>query len=63
MLTREEQKEIMRHVARISICALRAGAALERDRQINNPRDRNRDRTKALERARSELRDYLKEVG
>ena len=61
MLTREEQKEIMRHVARISICALRAGAALERDRQINNPRDR--DRTKALERARSELRDYLKEVG
>jgi hypothetical protein len=61
MLTREEQKEIMRHVARISICALRAGAALERDRQINKPRDR--DRTKALERARSELRDYLKEVG
>lgn len=61
MLTREEQKEIMRHVARISICALRAGAALERDRQINKPRDR--DRTKALERARDELRDYLKEVG
>lgn len=51
----------MRHVARISICALRAGAALERDRQINKPRDR--DRTKALERARDELRDYLKEVG
>lgn len=61
MLTREEQKEIMCYVARISICALRAGAALERDRQINKPRDR--DRTKALERARSELRDYLKEVG
>lgn len=61
MLTREEQKEIMRHVARISICALRAGAALERDRQINKPRDRAR--TKALERAREELRDYLKEVG
>lgn len=63
MLTREEQKEIMRHVARISICALRAGAAAERGRQINKPRDRDRTYTRALERAREELRDYLKEVG
>ncbi len=61
MLTEEEQKEVMRRVAKITARAVRAGAAIERDRQINKPRDPSR--MKSTEQARGDLRDYLKEIG
>lgn len=61
MLTRAEQEAIMRRVARLTSHAVRAGTAMEKNRQINKAPDRYR-LMKPVERARDELRDYLKEI-
>lgn len=52
----------MRRVASVTSQAVRAGTAMEKDRQINRKPDR-RARMKAVEKARDELREYLKELG
>lgn len=62
MLSRAEQEAIMRRVASVTSQAVRAGTAMEKDRQINRKPDR-RARMKAVEKARDELREYLKELG
>lgn len=61
LLTRAEQEAIMRRVAKITSAAVRAATAMEKDRQINKPPNRHA-RMKAVEKAREELRDYLKEI-
>lgn len=62
MLTRAEQEAIMHRVGKITSAAVRAATAMEKDRQINKAPNRYA-RMKAVDKAKDELRDYLKELG
>lgn len=61
LLSRAEQEAIMRRVAKITSAAIRAATLMEKDRQINKAPNRYA-RMKAVDKAKDELRDYLKDI-